>query len=583
MQRSVTFLAALLLAACGGGGGSGSAAPSVTFTDPATYGSGPLMGLAGAEEITAVTRHQLAIGGTTLNYTATAGHMTALALGTATPEASFFYVAYTVDGRDPATRPVTFFYNGGPGSATVWLHLGSFGPRRLAAGAPSTSVPTPFPLVDNAESLLDVSDLVFVDAVGTGLSEAIQPNNNQSFWSVDADAAVFRDFVMRYVTVNGRAASPKFLFGESYGTTRSAVLANLLEAAGVSLKGVVLQSSVLNYNSNCGLFTPTTIPCTGSIPTYSAVGAWFNRTNPTPSLAGLPAFIGQARALASDQYDPAVRRFLASAAPPDAGLLAQLVNATGMPLVQWQLRFNMDATYFHDSFSPGTVIGYYDARVTAAAGSALAAEQDPSSTFITPSFRQAITQYLGGELNYTTPSNYVLLSNAINTWVFSHGGRPVPDTVPDLAAAFARNPRLKVFSANGYHDLVTPFYQTELDIARFGANPNIVMRFYVGGHMTYLDDAARVQEKADLAQFYQSALAAGALSGSIPSAAASAPAETPRPAVNAMPPAVMERPLAPLWIPPELAKSTPAAPTTGEALRLEVEKRLRDTAPGRPE
>src|SRR5258705_2160610 len=258
MQRLVTFAAALLLAACGGGGGGGNSStpnpPAAVFTDPVTYASGPNASLASAAEITAVTRHQLVLNGVTLNYTATAGHMTAKALGTGAAQASFFYVAYTVDGRDAATRPVTFFYNGGPGSATVWLHLGSFGPKRLAAGAPSTSVPTPFPLVDNAESLLDVSDLVFVDAVGSGLSQAIAPNSNRTFWGVDEDAGAFRDFVMTYAIVMNRAASPKFLFGESYGTTRSAVLANKLEAAGVGLKGVVLQSSVLNYNNNCGLF-----------------------------------------------------------------------------------------------------------------------------------------------------------------------------------------------------------------------------------------------------------------------------------------------------------------------------------------
>jgi carboxypeptidase C (cathepsin A) len=582
MQRLVTFAAALLLAACGGGGGGGSSSttpPAATFTDPVTYSSGPTASLASAEEITAVTRHQLILGGTTLNYTATAGHMTALALGTGAAQASFFYVAYTVDGRDPAARPVTFFYNGGPGSATVWLHLGSFGPKRLVASAPSTSVATPFPLVDNAESMLDLSDLVFVDAIGAGFSQAIAPNNNRTFWGVDEDARVFRDFVMRYVTVNGRGASPKFLFGESYGTTRSAVLANMLEAAGVSLKGVVLQSSVLNYNANCGLFSTVTIPCTGHLPTYAAVGAWFSRSNPSPLPANLEPFMGQVRTLASAQFDPAVRRFMSAATPPDAGLLGQLVNATGMALPSWQARFNMDPDYFHANFSPGTVIGWYDARMTAPAGSPLASEDDPSSTFITPSFRQAITEYLANTLRYTTPSSYILLGNAINSWNFSHDGRAFPDTVPDLAAAMARNPKLKVFSASGYHDLVTPFYTTELDIARFNAAAaaNIVTRNYTGGHMTYLDDAARVQQKADMVQFYQAALATTAATASIPTAPASAPAETPKPAVTAMPPAVMERPLSRFLLPPELRKMAPAPPMSAEELRIEVERKLRET------
>ncbi len=577
MQRLVTLGVVLLVGACGGGGGGGSSgtpAPPAAFTDPVTYASNPLASLASADEITAVSRHQIVLGGITLNYTATAGHMTARSPGSGAPEASFFYVAYTADGRDPATRPVTFFYNGGPGSATVWLHLGSFGPRRLAAGAPSTSVPTPFALVDNAESLLDVSDLVFVDAIGAGFSEAIAPNTNASFFGVDADAAVFRDFVMRYVALNGRAQSPKFLFGESYGTTRSAVLANLLESAGVALKGIVLQSSALNYNSNCGITATPLVPCTGYVPTYASVGAWYNLDLPNPAPANLPAFVAQARTLASTQYDPAVRRFMSMAAPLDAGLLAQLANTTGMPASRWQAKPNMDPGTYHDNLVADTVIGYYDARVNVPAGSPLAAEQDPSSTFITPSFAQAITQYLANDLRYTTPSNYVLLANStIRNWNFTHDGAQLPDTVPDLAAAFAHNPKLKVFSANGYHDLVTPFYTTEMDLARLGANPNITVRFYSGGHMTYLDDAARVQQRADLAQFYQSAIAAAKVS--IPGVPASAAFETRPPDAAAMPPAVMDGPLPRLQVPPQLRKAKPAPATEGEALRLQVERKIR--------
>jgi carboxypeptidase C (cathepsin A) len=502
------FALALLLAGCGGGGSGGSPAPPApTFTDPAAYSSAATASLSSAAEIGAVTHHQLLLNGATLNYTATAGHLTANGLTSSAPEASFFYVAYTLDGANAATRPVTFFYNGGPGSSTVWLHLGSYGPKRLVTGDPATTAPTPFPLIDNAESLIDVSDLVFVDAVGSGLSEAIAPNVNQTFWSVDADAAVFRDFVIRYLAANNRGGSPKFLFGESYGTTRSAVLANMLESAGVSLNGVVLQSSVLNYNVACGVIAPI-VSCAGYLPSYGAVGAWYNLDNPNPAPAALPAFIAQMRMLTTNQYDPAVTAFLTMGTPPAAGLLPQLVDTTGMSLAGWQTRFNLDPGFYHANLIPGTLIGLYDARVSAPIGSPLAIEGDPSSTFINASFASAITSYLNAGLQYTNPSSYVLVSNAIRAWGFAHDGQALPDTIPDLAAALAQNPNLKVLSVNGYHDLVTPFFQTERDLARLGPIPNLQLRFYQGGHMTYLDDGARASEKADLAQFYQGATAA---------------------------------------------------------------------------
>lgn len=508
--RAILACAALALAGCGGGGGGSSTAvppapPPPTYTDPTIYSSAASASLASASELSSVTRHEIAVGGATLNYTATAGHLTATSLTTGAPDASFFYVAYTLDNRDPATRPVTFFYNGGPGSATVWLHLGSFGPKRLVTGDPATTAPTPFPLVDNAESLLDLSDLVFVDAVGSGLSEAIAPNRNQTFWGVDADAAVFRDFVLRYVAANNRAASPKFLFGESYGTTRSAVLAFLLESAGTHINGVILQSSILNYNNNCSVVAPAVIlSCGGYLPTYGATGAWYNLANPSPSVAELPPFVAQMRSLTTDGYDPAVASYITMATAPDFALLMQLANTTGIALNKWQLNFNLGPGYFQTNLVPGTLIGRYDTRVSAAFGSALASEGDPSSTFITGSFVSAISTYLSSDLQYTNPSVYVLLGNAIQTWNFAHDTLALPDTIPDLAAAMAQNPHLKVLSLNGYHDLATPFFETERDLARLGANPNVQTRFYVGGHMTYLDDGSRVLQKADLAQFYQS-------------------------------------------------------------------------------
>lgn len=503
---------ATTLSACGGGGGdSGTVLPpdnsSPAFVDSTIYTTGPSASLATPNELTAVTRHQTTIGGVAIPYTATAGHLTANQLATEAPLASFFYVAYTADNKDAAKRPVTFFYNGGPGSSTVWLHLGSFGPKRLASAAPSTTTPTPFPLVDNAESLLDVSDLVFVDAIGSGLSQAIAPNINRSFWGVDTDAAVFRDFVRRYLKVNNRDASPKFLFGESYGTTRSAVLANLLESAGVSLSGVVLQSSVLNYNTNCAQTPLPSVRCASYMPSYGATGAWFSLTTPVPTTATLPGFIDSLRTLANGELYPAQSAFLSSGTLPSNDLLTRLAAATGLASGKWQTHFNLAPDYFAANLLPGKLTGRYDARMVAANGTFLTSEGDPSSTFITSSFVSGIASYLPDALKYSNPSNYTVLSNAINFWDFSHDGQVLPDTIPDLAAAFAHNPKLKVLSVNGYNDLATPFFQTELDLARLGSNPNIQTRFYSGGHMTYLDDVARVQQKADLVQFYQSALA----------------------------------------------------------------------------
>jgi len=501
-------LALALLAACSGGGGGNSSPPVVVtpppgnFTDPVTYSTAPNASLPGAAEITAVTHHQITLNGTALAYTATAGHMSALSLGDGTPEASFFYVAYTADGAAPATRPVTFFYNGGPGSATIWLHLGSFGPKRIDTGEPNMSGQPPFPLVDNAESMLDVSDLVFVDAVGVGFSQAIAPFENASFWGVDADAAVFRDFVIRYVNVNNRASSPKFLYGESYGGPRTAVLSDLLEAAGVHLAGIVLQSPALNYNANCGVLD-TVISCSAYLPSYGATAAWFGFSTPPATVAQLPAFTGEVKSFVRAEYQPAIATYLANGTHPPEAMLTRVAGTTGLALAHWQANPNRGPEFYRTNLRPGTLYGGYDTRVTMPA---TGGTQDPSSTIITPSFAQRFNEHVANTLHYTTPSSYVMLSNAIQRWNFGHDGHAVPDTVPDLASAMTQNPRLKVLAVNGYHDIVTPFFVTEQDLERLGANPNIRIRNFVGGHMTYLENSSRRAMKAELVDFYRSAL-----------------------------------------------------------------------------
>lgn len=499
---------AVTLAACGGGGGDGgnaAVAPPVTPTTPTTptvagayaddiaYSSAATGALAAPNENAAVIASHIQLDGQQFNYTATSGHLTASDARTGQAAASFFYVAYTLPGADVARRPLTFFYNGGPGSASAFLHLGSFGPRRLVSTLPSASIPPP-QLVDNQETLLATSDLVFVDAIGTGYSQAIAPNANQDFWGVDKDAAAFRDFVQRYVAVNQRAASPKFLFGESYGAPRTAVLANLLETAGVPLAGLVLQSAIMDYNSNCGVLDPGAASCEGYVPTYAATSAWHQRAAAAP--------VGQVRGFAAGAYRSAIAAYLAGNVAPPPAVLSQLSAYTGLATLTWQQNFNMGPGYYQQNAVPGQLLGRYDARVAAPNGSALTVDGDPSLTVVNAAFASGIAGYLAGELHYSARSAYVNFIDIVARWNFGHDGRQLPDTIPDLAAAMTLNPRLKLLAVNGYHDLATPFHQTELDLARLGENPSIILKYYVSGHMTYLDDTARRAQQLDLINFY---------------------------------------------------------------------------------
>jgi carboxypeptidase C (cathepsin A) len=581
--RALPALAlALALAACGGGGGGAPADPATTDpgtrVDPTVYNSTGSAALAQAVEGTSVRRLQLALGPRTLSYTARAGHL-AVPDASGRTQASMFHVSYTLEGMAAAQRPVMFFYNGGPGSATVWLHLGSFGPRRIAVGTPVPPAPPPYPLVDNTETLLDAADLVFVDAVGAGYSQAVSPYTNQSFWGVDADAALFRDFVRRWLAQNGREAAPKYLYGESYGGPRTAVLASLLETAGVRLAGVVLQSPALDYNGNCGLDDGTPTDCRGHLPSYGAAAEYHHRAQ--PAQPDLPAYMDLLRGYAAGTYQPAVDTALQNGQPLSATVAAQLAGYTGLSAALWQAQRVVWPGMFMGNLLPGRRLGRYDARFSAPSTS----QSDPSIAHIDASFYQRLNEYLRQELGFQNASTYVMLGSAIETWNFSHAGRALPDTLPDLAAARLLNPQLRVLAMSGYHDLATPFHQTEIDLARLpGGAAASVVRNYAGGHMSYLDDATRRQQRADLGRWLAGeplttvavqpeAQARRAL------AAPPAAADTATPAA-ALPEAALQTPHRGPWVPPAAraaarleASAHPAQ--HAQSLQAQAEARLR--------
>jgi carboxypeptidase C (cathepsin A) len=503
------------------------------FVDTVAYGAGPNDSIVDTTEAAAVTHHVASIGSVGIPYTARAGHLVAVDPSSSQPNAKFFYVSFTADGADPNTRPVTFFYNGGPGASSVFLLLGSFAPRRIKTNMPSFTPPPPYTMEDNPDSLLDRSDLVYINPIGTGYSTAIAPAKNRDFWGVDQDARSIKQFIKRYLTAFNRWNSPRFLFGESYGTVRSCVLAWMLHEDGIDLNGVTLQSSVLDY-------TPTFSNPVGLMPTFAADAWWHKKTSLVPAPVDLPSLMAQATAFAQGAYAQALSAFPKSD-PATVQLLSQYLGISQTVLTSWSLNVEANngitssflVTLLQDQ---GLALGIYDGRVTAI-DTGIAAIVDPASGANDPTmaavsgvYTTMWNVYLNNDLQYTSTSNFVDLNDqAYANWDFSHidptgaqkggkdqSGNPIVYTAGDLAAAMAANPDLKVFSANGYFDAVTPFFQTQLTLDAMPlvdakARANLTIRNYPSGHMIYLDGASRTAMKADLSALYDSATAKFAL------------------------------------------------------------------------
>jgi carboxypeptidase C (cathepsin A) len=516
MRTRLAFLAVTLAVFCA----APAFAADTDNTDQAAHADkGKHKGKPVPPEQAVTTRHSVEIGSSTIHYTATAGTLLIRDDKTNKPTASVFYVAYTADGvKDVATRPVTFFYNGGPGSSSVWLHMGSFAPVRVESGSASATPPPPYHLVPNHYSLLDKSDLVFVDAVGTGFSRPVGKAEGKDFWGVDQDLAAFDKAITRYVTLYQRWNSPKFLFGESYGTTRSAGLVDKLQGDGMAFNGVVLLSSILNYGAISPGLDNSYI---GDLPTFAAI-AWYHDRLPNKP-AELAPFLDQVRAFARGEYAEAL--WLGQNLPKarEDAIAAKLHNYIGLSVDYLEkANLRVDASRFRKELlrDERRTVGRYDARYEGidldAAGER--PEYDASDTAIGDAFTAAFHDYLARELHYTSDLEYRTTAyKVIKDWDWKHAeprsfrAQRVPYVAGDLARAMRENPKLKVLSANGYFDLATPFFRTEYDLSHMELDPslrgNLEFRYYPSGHMVYLNVDALHAFKADLATFYDGATA----------------------------------------------------------------------------
>lgn len=469
------------------------------------------------KELRRVTHHSVTIGGRPIAYTATAGTLT-IRDDDGAPTASMFYVAYTAGGEHGGRRPVTFFYNGGPGSSSMWLHMGSLAPVRVRTDSPKATQGPPFNVIPNDQSLLDKSDLVFIDAIGAGFSRPLGETKLQAFWGTDPDIDAFARGIERYLTVYDRWNSPKFLFGESYGTTRSAGLSYRLQQDGAQLNGVVLLSSILNYGRRSPGFDREII---NYVPTFAATAAYHNRLQTKPT--DLPAFLREVRTWAEGPYAVALSKGQDLDDATRQQIAAQLSAYTGISvryILDNDLRVEPGAFRKELLRDQRRTLGRYDARfegIDASAGGE-SPEFDASDTGITGAFVSSFHDYLGRELDFHTDLFYrpTFYSSKL-TWSFDHrspgargpGATNMADVALDLSAAMRQNPNLKVYSLNGVYDFATPFFGTEYDLGHMQLDrtlkPNLRFAYYPSGHMVYLNTDALKTMKADLARFYDDA------------------------------------------------------------------------------
>jgi carboxypeptidase C (cathepsin A) len=457
-----------------------------------------------------VTHGSVRIHGTEVAYTATAGTLL-LYDNDKNATASVFYVAYTAGNS--GSRPITFCYNGGPGSSSIWLHMGAFGPRRVAVPEARAAGAAPYQLVENEDSLLDRTDLVFVDAVGTGYSQIVGKGKGEDFYGVDADASAFSQFIRRYLSHFGRWNSPKYLLGESYGTTRSAVLSKDLLGQGVALNGVTLVSSFLDFAAFDASQSDDMIYWL-NLPSEAAVAVYHHKLPNPPS--DLTAFLREVRTFAQNDYatalaqgttiTPAARTAMAERLHRYMGIPTDYIDRSFLRVPPW--RFEKELLGSSDE-----VIGRFDARYRGPTQDPLAADQDydPSDTAISSAYIASFNAYITSTLHYNETQPYKPTNYSVGRdWKFTRSQQgvtgPLTEVTSDLTEAMIKNPSMRVFSANGLYDLATPFFATEYSLNHMGYNASLRSRitfgYYPAGHMIYSNSESHAALTRDLDKFY---------------------------------------------------------------------------------
>jgi carboxypeptidase C (cathepsin A) len=476
-------------------------------------GQAPINQTAPPVETTEISDHSIQINGKKVAYEATAG--TLILKKDDKPWASMFYVAYSrTDVEDKAKRPITFAFNGGPGSASVWLHLGALGPKRVEMGAEGEQPKPPYHLIDNEDTALEFTDLVFIDPVTTGFSRAAPGEKDAQFHGFEGDLESMAEFIRLYLTRSGRWGSPKFLAGESYGTLRAAALSDrLLENDGIYLNGITLISTVLNFETIS--FAPgNDLPYPLFLPSYTAA-AWYHKKLPKDLQADLEKALGESRKFAGNEYTVALMKGDKLTVAERTSVAHELARLTGLAesyVVESNLRISEPRFTKELLRDQRKTLGRYDSRLQGEDLDAVGDRQDydPSYASVQGVYTAMFNNYVRGDLHFKTDSPYQVLTDKVQPWNYDRFQNRYVNVAEMLREAMTQNPNLRVMIANGYYDLATPFFATEYTVNHIGLEPalsnHINLTYCDAGHMLYTKKSCLDNLHGAMADFYQKAL-----------------------------------------------------------------------------
>jgi carboxypeptidase C (cathepsin A) len=464
------------------------------------------------DEPPVVTKHSARVGGRQLSYSVTTGFMPIRNAVSGETEGRIFYMAYTLDGvTQPRSRPLMFSFNGGPGSASVWLHLGALGPKRVRMLDDGMMPPPPYELVENDHSWLDLTDLVFVDPVGTGYSRAAKPDLASKFFSVNGDIEANGEFIRMYLGRNERWASPIYLVGESYGTTRVAGLSNHLFERGIGLNGVALVSMVTNFQS-IRFADNNDLPLVLILPSYAAT-AWYHKALPPEHQSkNLQELLRTAENFATNEFAPALLRIDRLSAAERNALLDKFSALTGLSktFIDNQ-NFRVELGEFNKELlrTRKRTTGRLDSRFLGydRDSGGIGPEFDPSMTAIRTPYTATFNDYVRRDLGFKTDLEYYILGGGITSPWNWNTNNAYADTTGALSSAMRKNPYMKVFLASGYYDMATPYFAADYTISSMqldlALRRNIFTEYYEAGHMMYIEKDSLIKLKRDIAAFMQ--------------------------------------------------------------------------------